>query len=109
MANHTDIEEQKWEVDETEESEEHEKDVITYQINYYPADLTLKGYLDKWETKQLYVPAFQRNYVWDQKITEANSSAGLTFRFTGGGALAAPSRGTGGQITVVLHDNSGNS
>jgi len=59
-------EEEKWEVEQTEESEESEQDVITYEINYYPSDLTLKGYLGKWDSKQLYVPPFQRNYVWDQ-------------------------------------------
>jgi uncharacterized protein with ParB-like and HNH nuclease domain len=55
-----------WEVERTEESEEEERDVITYQINYYPADLTLKGYLDKWKSEQLRIPPFQRSYVWDQ-------------------------------------------
>ncbi|MEP6756425.1 MAG: DUF262 domain-containing protein [Chthonomonadales bacterium] len=55
-----------WEVDDTEENEEDEPDVITYQINYYPADLTLKGYLDKDKSGQLVIPPFQRSYVWDQ-------------------------------------------
>lgn len=55
-----------WEFDKTEESEEDEQDVIAYQINYYPADLTLKGYLDKWKSGQLKIPPFQRSYVWDQ-------------------------------------------
>lgn len=55
-----------WEVESTEEGEEEEQDVITYQINYYPADLTLKGYLDKWKSGQLKIPPFQRSYVWDQ-------------------------------------------
>jgi hypothetical protein len=33
----------------------------------YPADFTLKGYLDKWTEKpvQLKIPSFQRKYVWD--------------------------------------------
>lgn len=57
---------EKWEVDETEERQEDEQDVVTYQIAYYPADYTLRGYLDKWVSEQLYVPPFQRNYVWDQ-------------------------------------------
>ena len=60
------VDEETWNVEQTEEPEEHEQDVITYQINYYPVDFTLKGYLDKWQSKQLYVPSFQRNYVWDQ-------------------------------------------
>jgi len=58
--------EQEWKVDETEEAEEREQDVITYQIHYYPTDLTLKGYLDKWVSGQLIIPPFQRQYVWDQ-------------------------------------------
>lgn len=57
---------EEWEVDETEESEEQEQDVFSYQINSYPADITLKGYLDKWEEGQIEIPEFQRNYVWDQ-------------------------------------------
>lgn len=60
------IEEEKWDVEETEEPESDEQDVITYEISYYPADLTLKGYLDKWDSKQLKIPPFQRSYVWDQ-------------------------------------------
>lgn len=60
------LEEEKWEVEETEEPENEEQDVITYQISYYPADLTLKGYLDKWNSGQLIIPPFQRSYVWDQ-------------------------------------------
>lgn len=55
-----------WDFEITEEGEENEQDVITYQINYYPADLTLKGYLDKWKSGQLKIPPFQRSYVWDQ-------------------------------------------
>ncbi len=54
------------EIDETEEPEEEEADVITYEIAHYPADYTLKSYLDKWDSKQLIIPEFQRNYVWGQ-------------------------------------------
>ena len=54
---------EKWEVDDTEEREEDEQDVITYQITYYPADYTLKGFLDKEEAGQLVIPLFQRYYV----------------------------------------------
>lgn len=56
----------KWEVEETEESEIEEQDEIPYTISYYPADFTLKGYLDKWDSGQLLIPSFQRSYVWDQ-------------------------------------------
>jgi len=58
--------EKDWDILETEEGEELEQDNISYEINYYPADITLKGYLDKDESKQLVVPDFQRQYVWDQ-------------------------------------------
>jgi len=57
---------EEWDVDETEESEDQEQDVLSYQISSYPADITLKGYLDKWNSGQLEIPPFQRNYVWDQ-------------------------------------------
>ena len=55
-----------WDVDQTEAPESEEQDVITYQISYYPADFTLKGYLDKHDSGQLVIPPFQRSYVWDQ-------------------------------------------
>lgn len=55
-----------WDMDETEESEDQEQDVFSYQISSYPADITLKGYLDKWDDGQIEIPEFQRNYVWDQ-------------------------------------------
>ncbi|HIH8983294.1 TPA: DUF262 domain-containing protein [Serratia marcescens] len=48
------------------EDYEDEQDISVYQISSYPADITLKGYLDKWDGKQLIIPEFQRNYVWDQ-------------------------------------------
>ncbi len=55
-----------WEIDKTEESEEQEQDVFAYRISSYPADITLRGYLDKCNSGQLEIPPFQRNYVWDQ-------------------------------------------
>src|SRR5436853_1829385 len=55
------------EIDQTEEPEEHEKDlIIRYEISYYPSDLTLRVYHDKKRDKQLVIPEFQRKYVWDQ-------------------------------------------
>ena len=55
------------EYEETEEDEECEAlPASTYEIFSYPADTTLKGYLDQWNNDQLFVPRFQRNYVWDQ-------------------------------------------
>jgi Protein of unknown function DUF262 len=53
-------------IEETEVPEPKEVDKIVYSISYYPSDLTLKGYLDKWLAGTLIVPKFQRNYVWDQ-------------------------------------------
>ena len=57
---------EEWEFEKTEESEAEEQDVFNYQISSYPADITLKGYEDKWDKRQLTIPEFQRNYVWDQ-------------------------------------------
>lgn len=53
------------EVEETEVPEPKEVDKIVYSISYYPSDLTLKGYLDKWDAGTLIIPKFQRNFVWD--------------------------------------------
>lgn len=46
--------------------QEDEQDEIGYEIAYYPSDLTLKGYYDKWHAEHLIIPPFQRGYVWDQ-------------------------------------------
>lgn len=53
--------------DADEEGEDEGGDSARYEIAYYPADFTLKGYLDKWVEKpvQLKIPSFQRKYVWD--------------------------------------------
>jgi uncharacterized protein with ParB-like and HNH nuclease domain len=55
-----------WDVEPTEERDDDVQDAITFQINFYPADLTLKGYLDKSVSGQLQIPLFQRSFVWDQ-------------------------------------------
>ncbi|MEO1237795.1 MAG: DUF262 domain-containing protein, partial [Planctomycetota bacterium] len=39
---------------------------IQFDISSFPADITVAGYLQKWNAKQLEIPAFQREYVWDQ-------------------------------------------
>ena len=55
------------EYEQTEEPEEDEPlPAPTYEIFSYPADTTLKGYLDQWNNDQLFIPRFQRKYVWDQ-------------------------------------------
>lgn len=51
----------------TEESPEEESlSAPQYEIFSYPADTTLKGYLEQWNNDQLEIPPFQRDYVWDQ-------------------------------------------
>lgn len=52
-----------------EGDEQDEADVFRYEISYYPADITIAGYLEKWIANpcQLEVPKFQRRYVWDVK------------------------------------------
>ena len=57
-----------WEnqVEKTEEREEEQPDDNRYEIMNYPADITLSGYRDQWESEQLVLPGFQRKYIWDQ-------------------------------------------
>lgn len=55
-----------FEIDATEESSDEEQDQLRYEISYYPSDMTLKGYQDKWSAEQLVIPNFQRAYIWDQ-------------------------------------------
>ena len=55
-----------WDVEPTENFDE-DVETKVYQITAYPADLTLRGYLDKSVAEQLLIPDFQRKYVWDQK------------------------------------------
>jgi len=56
-----------WEVDVGETDADEDEDQSVYQISNYPADLTLRGYFDKFKSGQLVIPEFQRNYVWDQR------------------------------------------
>lgn len=53
-----------WLYEETEGEDEGGM-VAPYQISFFPADFTLQGYLEKDRNKQLVIPPFQRNYVWD--------------------------------------------
>ena len=55
-----------FEIAATEEPSDEEQDQLRYEISYYPSDMTLKGYQDKWDAQQLVIPDFQRAYVWDQ-------------------------------------------
>jgi Protein of unknown function DUF262 len=57
-----------WKIDVTESPGEDEADeLVSYEILNYPADTTLKGYLQQWDADQLLIPEFQRRYVWDIK------------------------------------------
>jgi len=57
-----------WIADKTEESSDEEIYAPRkYEIINYPADTTLKGYFEQWKSSQIYVPDFQRRYVWDIK------------------------------------------
>ncbi|MEE4959716.1 DUF262 domain-containing protein [Pseudomonas alliivorans] len=56
-----------WYIDVSEEEFEDEESQPIYHISNYPADLTLRGYYDKFKSGQLVIPEFQRNYVWDQR------------------------------------------
>lgn len=53
-------------VEETERSDDDEPQDIRYDIMPYPADYTVKGLHEQWESGQLVIPDFQRNYVWNQ-------------------------------------------
>jgi uncharacterized protein with ParB-like and HNH nuclease domain len=55
-----------WAVDATEDLPEDEPFApLEFEIVNYPADTTLKGYLDQKNSGQLKIPPFQREYVWD--------------------------------------------
>lgn len=56
-----------WLVEQTEDSPEDEREPkLEYEIMNYPADITLQGYVDLWDRKELAIPPFQRMYVWDR-------------------------------------------
>ncbi len=59
--------EEELQVEETEDSdEEDEIQVAHYDIMSYPADYTIKGLYEKWQSGQLFMPDFQRSYIWNQ-------------------------------------------
>lgn len=53
------------------ETDDAEQDVSRYKIASYPADYTLQGLYDKWQTDEIYVPPFQRRFVWT--VSQASS------------------------------------
>ncbi|WP_122235908.1 MULTISPECIES: DUF262 domain-containing protein [Pseudomonas syringae group] len=56
-----------WDAEVVNDEGDEEESQPVYHISNYPADLTLRGYYDKFKSGQLVIPEFQRNYVWDQK------------------------------------------
>ena len=52
------------EIQETETSDDDESQSIPYEIAAYPTDFTLEVLYGKWKSGQLYMPDFQRQYVW---------------------------------------------
>ncbi|MDP2920506.1 MAG: DUF262 domain-containing protein [Dehalococcoidia bacterium] len=53
------------------ERDDAEEDVSRYKIAAYPADYTLQGLYDKWISEEIFVPPFQRRFVWT--INQASS------------------------------------
>lgn len=51
------------EVDESQEDEAY----ITYDIATYPSDFTLSGIVEMWTNKDITIPEFQREFVWNIK------------------------------------------
>lgn len=48
------------------EVEDRQSSPPTYEIATYPADFTLEVLWTKWESGEIYIPPFQRGYVWNQ-------------------------------------------
>lgn len=49
-----------------EDPEDEVTPTFQYEIMNYPADTTLRGYVDMWDRSELVIPDFQRKFVWDQ-------------------------------------------
>lgn len=61
-----DIEELQVETDETEE-QDNELTPLHYDISIYPSDFTLEVLHKKWQKKEIIMPKFQRDFVWNKK------------------------------------------
>ncbi|NQS96978.1 MAG: DUF262 domain-containing protein [candidate division Zixibacteria bacterium] len=48
------------------EIEDYDSGLLEYKIFTYPADFTLEVLYDKWNSKELIIPKFQRDFVWNQ-------------------------------------------
>lgn len=49
---------------EVDEVYEENEVLIDYDIASYPSDLTLSGIKELWDNEDIYIPDFQRNFVW---------------------------------------------
>ena len=50
---------------EVEEEQEEESTAINYDIASYPSDFTLSGIAQMWEDKDITIPDYQREFVWN--------------------------------------------
>lgn len=48
------------------ELEDRQSSPPTYEIATYPADFTLEVLVSKWKSEEIFIPPFQRGYVWNQ-------------------------------------------
>lgn len=46
------------------EKQDREMEAVVYKIASYPADYTLQGLFDKWQEGDIFIPPFQRGFVW---------------------------------------------
>lgn len=47
-----------------DQNDEIESTYIRYNIASYPSDLTLSCIKEMWDANAIYIPSFQRKYVW---------------------------------------------
>jgi hypothetical protein len=50
----------------TSEDEDYESSPPEYQISTFPADYTLEVLWTKWRSEEIFIPEFQRGFVWKQ-------------------------------------------
>lgn len=51
-------------VEETEIDDDEESQDVRYEISTFPTDFTVKVMYEKWASRQIVIPDYQRNYVW---------------------------------------------
>lgn len=50
-----------------EETENEETPYLTFDVTTYPSDLTFQVLVDMWKAKDIIIPEYQRNFVWNQR------------------------------------------